>query len=171
MSVVDGLKKIIPEDVEKCYGDHLRERNMTNIAGRWIGDGIKGEGHGNENDCARTLQQWRCLKGNEVPKRNVVPNEVTEEVVTQQPEPDLRKGKRNRTPKNFGHEFQLYLIEETRDEVSDEHFYCFNVENDPKTFDEAMKSQDVAFYKEAINDEMNFILGNNTWVLADLPPE
>ncbi|GKG03390.1 hypothetical protein Tco_0311026, partial [Tanacetum coccineum] len=35
-------------------------------------------------------------------------------------------------------------------------------ENDPKTFDEAMKSHDVAFWKEAINDEMNSIMGNNT---------
>ncbi|GKA06241.1 zinc finger, CCHC-type containing protein, partial [Tanacetum coccineum] len=43
-------------------------------------------------------------------------------------------------------------------------------EDDPKTFDEAMKSQDVAFWKETINDEMNSIMGNNTWVLADLPP-
>ncbi|GJZ24720.1 hypothetical protein Tco_0562179 [Tanacetum coccineum] len=42
--------------------------------------------------------------------------------------------------------------------------------DDPKTFDEAMKSQDVAFWKEAINDEMDSIIGNNTWVLADLPP-
>ncbi|GKA10288.1 zinc finger, CCHC-type containing protein [Tanacetum coccineum] len=67
-------------------------------------------------------------------------------------------------------EFQLYLIEGTRDEVSDQHSYCFNVEDDPKTFDEAMKSQDVAFWKEAINDEMDSIMGNNTWVLADLPP-
>ncbi|GJV74865.1 zinc finger, CCHC-type containing protein [Tanacetum coccineum] len=56
------------------------------------------------------------------------------------------------------------------DEVSDQHFCCFNVEDDPKTFDEAMKSQDVAFWKEAINDEMDSITGNNTWVLADLPP-
>ncbi|GJU44243.1 zinc finger, CCHC-type containing protein [Tanacetum coccineum] len=39
-----------------------------------------------------------------------------------------------------------------------------------KTFDEAMKSQDVVFWKEAINDEMDSIMGNNTWVLADLPP-
>ncbi|GJW02389.1 zinc finger, CCHC-type containing protein [Tanacetum coccineum] len=39
----------------------------------------------------------------------------------------------------------------------------------PKTFDEGMKSQDVAFWKEAINDEMDSIMGNNTWVLADLP--
>nr|GFB27370.1 zinc finger, CCHC-type [Tanacetum cinerariifolium] len=29
---------------------------------------------------------------------------------------------------------------------------------------------DVAFWKEAINDEMDFITGNNTCVLADLPP-
>ncbi|GJY08183.1 zinc finger, CCHC-type containing protein [Tanacetum coccineum] len=74
----------------------------------------------------------------------VVPEEVTEEVV-QQPEPELRKSKRNRIPKDFGPEFQLYLIEQTRDE-------------------------DVAFWKEVINDEMDSIMSNNTWVLADLPP-
>ncbi|GKB56139.1 zinc finger, CCHC-type containing protein [Tanacetum coccineum] len=43
-------------------------------------------------------------------------------------------------------------------------------EDDPKTFDEAMKSQDVIFWKETINDELDSIIGNNTWVLADLPP-
>ncbi|GJS67898.1 zinc finger, CCHC-type containing protein [Tanacetum coccineum] len=42
--------------------------------------------------------------------------------------------------------------------------------DDPKIFDEAMKSQDVAFWKEAIADEMDSIMGNNTWVLTDLPP-
>ncbi|GKB17575.1 zinc finger, CCHC-type containing protein [Tanacetum coccineum] len=56
------------------------------------------------------------------------------------------------------------------EEVSDQHSYCFNVEDDHKTFNEAMKSQDVAFWKEEINDEMDSIIGNNTWVLADLPP-
>ncbi|GJW74416.1 zinc finger, CCHC-type containing protein [Tanacetum coccineum] len=58
----------------------------------------------------------------------------------------------------------------TRDEVSGQHSYCLNVEDVPKTFDEAMKSQDVAFWKEAISDEMDSIMGNNTWVLTDLPP-
>ncbi|GJX18815.1 zinc finger, CCHC-type containing protein [Tanacetum coccineum] len=33
---------------------------------------------------------------------SVVPEEVNEDVVAQQPKPDLRKGKRNRTLKNFG---------------------------------------------------------------------
>ncbi|GJR38073.1 zinc finger, CCHC-type containing protein [Tanacetum coccineum] len=61
-------------------------------------------------------------------------------------------------------------ISSARDEVSDQHSYCFNVEDDPKTFDEAMKSQNIALWKEAINDEIDSIMGNNTWVLADLPP-
>ncbi|GKB98397.1 zinc finger, CCHC-type containing protein [Tanacetum coccineum] len=71
---------------------------------------------------------------------------------------------------NFGPKFQLYLIEETTDEVFDQHSYCFNVDDDPNAFDEEIKSQDVAFGKEAINYEIDFIMGNNTWVLADLPP-
>ncbi|CAM8957494.1 unnamed protein product [Rhodiola kirilowii] len=48
--------------------------------------------------------------------------------------------------------------------------YCHVIESDPKTFDEAMKSQDVSFWKEVINDEMDSIIGNNTWILIDLPP-
>ncbi|GJX22610.1 zinc finger, CCHC-type containing protein [Tanacetum coccineum] len=112
--------------------------------------------------------QRSLVKGIEDFGGSVAPKKVTEEVV-QQPKSELRKSKRNRTLKDFGPEFQLYLIEGTRDEVSDQHSYCFNVEDDPKTFDEAMKSDDVAFWKEAINDEIDSIMGNNTWVLADLP--
>ncbi|GJU85291.1 zinc finger, CCHC-type containing protein [Tanacetum coccineum] len=63
---------------------------------------------------------------------------------------------------------ELHLSKGTKDEVFDQHSCCFNVEDGPKTFDEAMKSQDVAFLKEAINDEMDSIMGNNTWVLADI---
>ncbi|GKE28146.1 zinc finger, CCHC-type containing protein, partial [Tanacetum coccineum] len=44
---------------------------------------------------------------------SVVPKEVV-----QQPEPELKKTKRNRTLKDFGPEFKLYLIEGTRDEVA-----------------------------------------------------
>nr|GEU76781.1 zinc finger, CCHC-type [Tanacetum cinerariifolium] len=88
---------------------------------------------------------------------SVVPKEVTEEVV-QQLEPELRKRKRNRNPKNFGPEFQLYLIEGTRDEVSHQHSNCFNVEDDPKTFDEAMKSQNmdvkIAFLNGDLDEEV-----------------
>nr|GEZ26954.1 zinc finger, CCHC-type [Tanacetum cinerariifolium] len=54
-----------------------------------------------------------------------------------------------------------------QDEVSDEHSYYFNVEDDPKTFDEVIKSRDVAFWKESINDEIDSIIGNNTWMALD----
>ncbi|GJW24330.1 zinc finger, CCHC-type containing protein [Tanacetum coccineum] len=61
-----------------------------------------------------------------------VHEKVYDEVVDQQP--NLRKSKRVKTPKLFGHEFLLNLI------------------------------------KEAISDEMDSIMGNNTWELVDLPP-
>ena len=32
-----------------------------------------------------------------------------------------------------------------------------------------MASRDLAFWKEAMNDEMDSVLSNNTWVLVDLP--
>ncbi|GJW47406.1 zinc finger, CCHC-type containing protein [Tanacetum coccineum] len=113
--------------------------------------------------------QRSLVNGTEDSGGLVFPKEVNEEVV-QQPKHELRKRKRHRTLKDLGPKFQLYLIKGTRDLISDQHSYCFNVDDDPKTFDEAMKSQDVAFWKEAINDEMDSIIGNNTWVLADLPP-
>nr|GEV85670.1 zinc finger, CCHC-type [Tanacetum cinerariifolium] len=108
------------------------------------------DGNFDENRLSSVLgpRQRSLINGTEDIDGLVVPEEATEEVVTQQPEPDLRKGNSNRTPKNFGPKFQLYLIEGTRDKVSDQHSYCFTIEDDPKTFDEAMKSQ----------------------VLADLPP-
>ncbi|GKA36588.1 zinc finger, CCHC-type containing protein, partial [Tanacetum coccineum] len=77
--------------------------------------------------------QRSLVKGTKDSGGSVVPEKATDEVV-QQHEPELRKGKRHRTPKDFGPEFQLYLI------------------------------------KEAINNEMDSIMGNNTWVLTDLPP-
>ena len=45
-----------------------------------------------------------------------------------------------------------------------------NIEDDPKTFPEAMSSRDVAFWKEAINDEMDSLISNNTLIIIDLPP-
>ncbi|GKB34650.1 ribosomal protein L2 [Tanacetum coccineum] len=51
-----------------------------------------------------------------------------------------------------------------KDEFFDQHSYCFNDKDDPKIFDEATKSQDAAFLKEALNDEMYSIMDNNTWV-------
>nr|KAJ0204373.1 hypothetical protein LSAT_V11C500243740 [Lactuca sativa] len=59
----------------------------------------------------------------------------------------------------------------TRNETIYQHQYCFNIEEDPKTFSEAMAFRDVHFWKEGIHDEIDSIKHNNTWVLADLPPD
>nr|GEY85812.1 hypothetical protein [Tanacetum cinerariifolium] len=83
--------------------------------------------------------------------------------------------------------FRFYVIEpndsvainsiiESRDDIFDEQMFSSVLKpsqrslDDPKTFDEAIKSQDVAFWKEVINYETDSIMGNNTWVLTDLPP-
>ena len=56
-----------------------------------------------------------------------------------------RKSNRARKAKSFGSAFQLYLVEGTRDETMSQHQYCFIIDEDPKTFSEAMTSRDVAF--------------------------
>nr|GEY88848.1 zinc finger, CCHC-type [Tanacetum cinerariifolium] len=88
--------------------------------------------------------QRSLVKGTNDSGGSMVSERVTDEIV-QQSEYELRKSKRQKTLKDFGPEFQLYLIKGTRNEVSDQYSYCFNVEDDPKTFDE-------------------------TWVLTGLPP-
>ena len=89
--------------------------------------------------------------------------------VVQEPQ-DICRSKRGQIAKNFGSDFQLYLVEGSRDEINLEYSYCYSIEDDPKTYQEAMESRDSAFWKEAIDDEMSSILENNTWVLSDLPP-
>nr|KAJ0220909.1 hypothetical protein LSAT_V11C200072080 [Lactuca sativa] len=59
--------------------------------------------------------------------------------------PEPRKSTRARKAKSFGSDFQLYLVEGTRNETISQHQYCFNIEEDPKTFSEAMASRDVHF--------------------------
>nr|GFB57435.1 zinc finger, CCHC-type [Tanacetum cinerariifolium] len=47
--------------------------------------------------------------------------------------------------------------------------YELCIEEDPRTYNEATKSRDVAFWKEAIEDEIGSIMEINTWILSDLP--
>ena len=63
----------------------------------------------------------------------------------------------------------VFLVEGNRITVLDKIPILLTVEDDPKTFCEAMASRDIAFWKEAVNDEMDSIMSNNTWVLVDLP--
>ena len=70
------------------------------------------------------------------------------------PKFEPRRSKRIRTEKNFGEDFFTYLIEDT-----------------PSSYLEAMTSPDAPFWKEAINNEIEYIIENNTWILTDLPPK
>ncbi|GKA43936.1 zinc finger, CCHC-type containing protein [Tanacetum coccineum] len=107
--------------------------------------------------------------------KDIIPNvqesqmdDHTDDVPSEIPEP--RKGKRVRKAKSYGSDFQLYLVEGSRDQVGSQYSYCFSIEEDPRTYNEAMQSRDAAFWKEAIDDEIGSIMENNTWVLSDLPP-
>nr|GEZ68935.1 zinc finger, CCHC-type [Tanacetum cinerariifolium] len=106
---------------------------------------------------------------------NIIPNvqesqigDHTDDVPNEIPEP--RKGKRVWKAKSYGFDFQLYLVEGSRDQVKLQYSYCYSIEDDPITYNEAMQSQDSTFWKEAIDDEIGSIIENNTWVLSDLPP-
>ncbi|RVW47574.1 Retrovirus-related Pol polyprotein from transposon TNT 1-94 [Vitis vinifera] len=64
----------------------------------------------------------------------------------------------------------FYLVEGNREDIIRKIPIVLQIEEDPKTYKEAMASRDVAFWKEAINDEMDSITSNQTWELVDLPP-
>nr|GEZ79866.1 zinc finger, CCHC-type [Tanacetum cinerariifolium] len=56
-----------------------------------------------------------------------------------------RKTNRTRKDKSFGSNFQLSLVEGTRDKALSQREYCFIIEEDPRTLSEAMAFRDVAF--------------------------
>ena len=43
------------------------------------------------------------------------------------------------------------------------------MEDDPKTYDEAMNSIDASFWREVVSSEMDSVWNNKTWYLTDLP--
>lgn len=58
--------------------------------------------------------------------------------------------------------------EKKRKDFYPDYVVCLE-EGDPLSYNEAMSSHDVVFWKEAIDDEMHSIITNQTWVLVDLP--
>ena len=63
-----------------------------------------------------------------------------------------RRSARSAKPRDFGPNFQVYLVE-----------------RDPESYAEAMASHDAPFWREAIDDEIHSIMSNNTWILSDPP--
>ncbi|KAK1665783.1 hypothetical protein QYE76_053942 [Lolium multiflorum] len=63
-----------------------------------------------------------------------------------------KMSKRQRTAKSFGHDFIVYLVDDT-----------------PTSSSETYASQDADYWKEAIRSEMDSILANETWEVTDRP--
>ena len=72
-----------------------------------------------------------------------------------------RRSKRQRKAKIYGPDFHVYLVDGTRNDFHSSVPYLPNVEGDLLTYRDAMASQGSSFWKEAINDEMDSIMGNN----------
>ncbi|GJV06252.1 zinc finger, CCHC-type containing protein, partial [Tanacetum coccineum] len=105
--------------------------------------------------------------------KDIIPNsdesqrdDHSNDVSSETPEPC--RGKRASKAKSYGYDFQLYLVEGSRDQIGSQYSYNYSIEEDPRTYNEVMQSQDAAFWKEAIDDEIGSIMENNTWVLSDL---
>nr|GEX84273.1 zinc finger, CCHC-type [Tanacetum cinerariifolium] len=49
-----------------------------------------------------------------------------------------RRDKRARKAKSYGSDFQLYLVEGSRDQIGSQYCYCYSIEEDPRNYNEAM---------------------------------
>ncbi|KAK3019168.1 hypothetical protein RJ639_004717 [Escallonia herrerae] len=103
--------------------------------------------------------------------KQVEQNEGQREVgKTHENEVEPRRSKRMRIAKNYGPDFYMYFVEGTKTAIHNSILIVLNKESDPRTYEEAMKSQDSSFWKEVINEEFDSIMENGTWKLVDLPP-
>ncbi|KAF5775122.1 putative RNA-directed DNA polymerase [Helianthus annuus] len=113
-----------------------------------------------ENKFSRDDENSNGTTTSSTSEKRVQPSPIVEEP---------RKSTRVRKEKSYGDDFFSYLVEGTQKKVMREVIFAVNLDDDPKTFNEAMSSRDAPLWKEAVNDEMDSIMGNGTWELADLP--
>ncbi|GJT59949.1 zinc finger, CCHC-type containing protein [Tanacetum coccineum] len=59
--------------------------------------------------------------------------------------PEPRRGKRARKAKSYGSDFQLYLVEGSRDQIGSQYSYYYSIKDDPRTYNEAMQSRYATF--------------------------
>ncbi|OIT31741.1 hypothetical protein A4A49_65420, partial [Nicotiana attenuata] len=94
-------------------------------------------------------------------------------VTANEHENKLRRSKRRRIEASFGPDFITTFLTENidLDILSDELVSIYLIEEDPKTYNEAMRSIDANFWKEAIKNELilDSIVSNHTWDLSDFP--
>ena len=75
------------------------------------------------------------------------------------------RSKRRRIENTFGPDFVTsFLIENSYcDKLDEDIVSLFLIEEDPKTYEEAMTSIDASFFKEAIKNELDSLMTNHTW--------
>ena len=80
-----------------------------------------------------------------------------------------RISKRQRSEKSFGPDFLSTFIVERHDEIDCNFTSLFLINEDPKTYQEALSSVKSSIWKEAIKSELNSLTMNQTWELVDIP--
>ena len=113
-----------------------------------------------------------------IPDRSSSPLLVDNKNTEIQEQVEIRRSQRTRKEKILDPDFIssqaiVFLVEGDRtNNVLNKIPILLNVEEDitPKTYKEALASRDSSFWKEAINDEIDSLLSNGTWVLVDPPP-
>ncbi|OIS97426.1 hypothetical protein A4A49_62486, partial [Nicotiana attenuata] len=114
------------------------------------------------SDVTNNASTFMSVNSHIVPYSSVLANEH---------ENNLRRSKRRRIEASFGPDFITTFLTENidLDISSDELVSIYLMEEDPKTYCEAIRSLDASFYKEAIKSELDSIVSNHTWDLCDLP--
>ncbi|OIT40431.1 hypothetical protein A4A49_56129, partial [Nicotiana attenuata] len=114
------------------------------------------------SDVTNNASTFMPVNSHIVPSSSVTANEH---------ENNLRRSKRRRIEASFGPDVTTTSMTENidLDILSDELVSIYLIEEDPKTYNEAMRSIDANFWKEAIKSELDSIVSNHTWDLSDLP--
>lgn len=167
--MTDGRKVIVSREVHFLNNQKnaTKESETVNPEEGWFDfydwdekdqDVIQPPDHDNEENVSEDDVEDEDVSENDFQSANEDDElNVEEEQVVEQPEaPVLRRS----TRQNFGVPPQ-YLND-----------YATNVENDnhePKTYKEAMNSKDAIEWKEAMKEELDSIMENDTWELTELP--
>ncbi|KAL6982051.1 hypothetical protein U1Q18_052698 [Sarracenia purpurea var. burkii] len=95
---------------------------------------------------------YRSIKESSSVKRTLHPANDSSRDQEEEVDIEPRRSKRARKSTSFGPDFLTYLVE-----------------NEPRTYQEAVSCPEAPLWKEAIKSEIDSILQNHTWELVDLP--